>query len=70
MATAPSMHRFRKGQRITRDGTDEHVVIAVIDDITIEVECVVAPTTGWCKVGERDTNLARRYEPRTIEAAT
>lgn len=54
---------FQGGDLVTRDGTDVQRVIYVNEDGTaIEVECVKAPSSGWCKVGEREYNMARRYD--------
>lgn len=53
---------FWLGDIVTRDGTDRHRVVSVSDDgDQIEVECVIAPAGGWINVGERETNLPRRY---------
>jgi hypothetical protein len=55
---------FKVGDLVTRDGTDIHRVTSSNDDgyLNIDVVCVRAPASGWCKVGEEETNLARRYE--------
>jgi hypothetical protein len=52
---------FEVGDLVTRDGSDRQRVIWAGDDL-IEVECIVAPAGGWCEVGDRECNLARRYE--------
>lgn len=53
--------QFQVGDLVTRDGTDVQRVVAVdgFDDIT--VICVKAPASGWCRVGDAETNLAGRY---------
>ena len=59
---------FRPGQIVSRDGTDEHLVLAVTDDL-IHVECIQAPAPyrddpeqkPWCAVDDREWNLPRRY---------
>ena len=53
---------FHVGDLVTRDGTDVHQVIDAGNGQLITVECVKAPADGWCAVGEREDNLARRYE--------
>lgn len=63
---------FRVGDLVTRDGTDLQRVIEANGDL-ITVECVKEPLgwlqedgvtrdEPWCKVGDREENLARRYE--------
>lgn len=53
---------IRVGDIVSRDGTDRQKVLKVWNDgETIEVECVVAPDSGWCAVGELENNLGRRY---------
>ncbi|MBX3488908.1 hypothetical protein [Parvibaculum sp.] len=57
------------GDIVTRDGTDEHRVIwmQVPPGMPIEhcdffeVVCIKAPATAWCKVGEKEKNMLRRY---------
>ncbi len=53
--------KFKVGDLVTRDGTDIQKVVGKNADDQIEVECIVPPTGGWCQVGEREWNLARRY---------
>lgn len=53
--------KFHVGEVVTRDGTDRHIVIEIGDYNDITVECIRAPKTGWCKIGEKETNLAGRY---------
>lgn len=73
------MIKFQKGDIVTRDGTDLQKILEIDDDLML-VECVRAPlgwlnddgTRGepWCKVGEQEWNLPRRYsypEQLTIE---
>lgn len=50
------------GDMVTRDGTDIHRVTREDDGYgCIRVECVVAPKSGWTKVGDTEDNLAGRY---------
>lgn len=66
--------RVRVGDYVTREGTDIHRVIKVDESgvlssnkelmdplTTITVVCVVAPKTGWTKVGKIEDNILRRY---------
>jgi hypothetical protein len=59
---------FKVGDLVSRDGTDRHRVINTNEASAgwppdlIEVVCEKAPETGWCRVGDVETNLARRYE--------
>jgi hypothetical protein len=55
---------FRVGDLVTRDGTDVHRVISSNDDgfLNITVVCITAPASGWCKIGDEEANLARRYD--------
>ncbi|MBN8973151.1 MAG: hypothetical protein J0H51_14180 [Rhizobiales bacterium] len=63
---------FRVGDIVTRDGSDRQRVIGTDADgddapTTITVECIKEPNTDelspapWCRVGETEFNLARRY---------
>lgn len=53
---------FQIGDLVSRDGTDVQRVTRVDDDgHCITVVCVRAPLTGWCKVGDMEDNLTRRY---------
>lgn len=54
--------KFQPGDLVTRDGSDVQRVIRMIADDTIEIECVKASAHGWCRIGEREINMARRYE--------
>ncbi|MEL6061894.1 MULTISPECIES: hypothetical protein [unclassified Methylobacterium] len=58
---------FKVGDLVTRDGTDIHRVVEhngsdgyAPDAFT--VVCVKAPAGGWCKVGDEEFNICRRYE--------
>jgi len=60
---------FSVGDIVSRDGTDEHRVIEVYDyGMMLKVECIKAPLPfedddePWCKVGDVEDNLSRRYE--------
>ena len=53
---------FAAGDIVSRDGSDRQRVVTPNDGYgAITVECVVAPTGGWCAVGDRESNLAGRY---------
>jgi hypothetical protein len=53
---------FRVGDLVTREGTDLHRVLSLTEDSYAgEFECVQAPETGWCKVGDIEHNVTRRY---------
>ncbi len=71
MANSPIVRRdspirrlqFEVGDLVTRDGTDVHRVLYVQpDQHSMEVVCVKAPESGWCKVGDKEFNLCRRYD--------
>jgi hypothetical protein len=53
--------QFEVGDIVTRDGTDHHKVIEISDPSFFHVECIKAPETGWCAVGNREWNITRRY---------
>lgn len=53
--------KFKIGDLVSRDGTDVQRVIGKNDYNQLEVECIKAPDSGWCKVGDREWNLAGRY---------
>lgn len=55
--------QFEVGDLVSRDGSDIHRVLYVQEDRNcMEVVCVRAPTSGWCKVGDTEFNMCRRYE--------
>lgn len=59
---------FQVGDIVTRAGDDRQRVLEVDEDgHCITVVCTVAPASGWCKVGDEERNLSRRYEYPTIE---
>ena len=64
--TAPvSLDRvaFKVGDIVTRDGTDRHRVIDITEGWDgMTVLCIKEPASGWCKVGDEEYNLCRRYE--------
>jgi hypothetical protein len=54
--------RFAVGDYVTRDGSDVQFVKDLTDDgFGGTFVCVVAPSSGWCAVGEDEFNLCRRY---------
>lgn len=62
---SPGLHdhkMFRVGDIVTRDGSDLQRIDAINDarDL-IDVTCIRAPRSGWCVVGETESNIARRY---------
>lgn len=57
---------FAIGDYVTRAGDDVHQVVELIDDMTFVVVCRVAPAAGWCDIGDRETNLMRRYERASL----
>lgn len=62
--------KYGIGDLVTRDGSDVHRVIEEDDGYgCIRVECVVAPKSGWIKVGETELNLAGRYQPDKLGEA-
>lgn len=59
---------FIPGDVVSRDGTDEHLVVSTNEDGApgfppdlILVRCIKAPSSGWAKIGEEENNLSRRY---------
>lgn len=62
---------FKVGDLVSRDGTDVQRVLDTNDYDQILVECIVEPLgmiqddgsrgDPWCRVGEQEWNLARRY---------
>ena len=53
---------FAEGDAVTRAGDDVHLVKNMDEDgYCADFECVMAPADGWCKVGDVETNLCRRY---------
>lgn len=58
----PARSVFEVGDIVTRDGTDEQEVTRADDGGgCITVVCRKAPEDEWCKVGEEEDNLTRRY---------
>jgi hypothetical protein len=54
--------KFAVGDYVTRDGSDVQLVKDLTDDgFCGTFVCVVAPSSGWCAVGEEECNLCRRY---------
>lgn len=59
---AQAVAPFALGELVTRDGSDVQQVVEVDQGYgSIMVECLKAPDSGWCKVGEREHNMAGRY---------
>ena len=65
------------GDQVTRDGTDVHELVQ-FDGLGPDpapgespagvaglFRCVVAPATGWTKVGDEEWNMCERYSPLT-----
>lgn len=65
---------FKVGDLVTQDGTDVHRVVEVHDGgQCITVECIKEPlgyleedgitrSEPWCRIGEQEFNMARRYD--------
>jgi hypothetical protein len=53
---------FKIGDIVTRDGTDRQKIVEIHGEDAITVECTVAPKSGWCVIGQRELNLAGRYQ--------
>ena len=54
--------KFAVGDYVTRDGSDVQLVKDLDEDgYCGTFVCVVAPTRGWCEVGEEEFNLCDRY---------
>jgi hypothetical protein len=60
---------FQQWDIVSRDGTDEHLIYEPVDDWgNISVVCIKEPkisegnTEPWTKIGETESNLARRYD--------
>lgn len=54
--------KFYDGEYVSRGGGDVHLVTEMDEQgDTAAFVCVVAPQDGWCKVGDRELNLCRRY---------
>ena len=57
---------WRKGDIVTRDGTDEHQIINIGGGL-IEVICIKEPalfagdSEPWTKLGEKEIHLTRYY---------
>jgi len=60
-ASAADHASWQVGDIVTRDGTDEHEMVANVDGQVMEFRCVKAPEDGWAKVGETETDMADRY---------
>ena len=56
---------WKKGDIVTRDGTDEQVIEDIPDTPdpydNFTVRCIKRPADGWIEVGEDETNLIVRY---------
>ncbi len=66
------MGRFGVGDYVTRDGSDVHQCISMPWDRAFHAtfRCVVAPSRGWCEVGEEETNSCHRYDPVDYDPTT
>lgn len=54
---------FRVGDIVTRGGDDRQRILDVREGgQMITVRCIKAPASGWCELGEEESNLARRYQ--------
>lgn len=52
--------QWKVGDIVSRDGSDEHRIES-IDDNQIDVVCIKSPSEPWISVGDRETNMKRRY---------
>lgn len=53
---------FAVGDYVTRDGSDVQLVRNLTDGGFCGVfVCVLAPSSGWCAVGDDEFNLCERY---------
>ena len=61
---------WKPGDIVTRDGTDEQMIVSIDgSDPTdlVLVRCIKEPTLyegttePWCRIGEEESNLVRRY---------
>jgi hypothetical protein len=58
----PDWRRFREGDIVTRGGDDlQRITELDEDNHCLTVVCTRAPASGWCKVGDVERNLSRRY---------
>lgn len=60
----PSMELWKVGDIVTRDGTDEHMIVEMCGSYQSDcmvVRCTKEPSRPWAKVGEEEENLLRRY---------
>jgi hypothetical protein len=55
--------KFYDGEYVTRSGQGDVHLVCDMDreGYSAAFVCVVAPSEGWCKVGDRELNLCRRY---------
>ncbi|NTA19795.1 hypothetical protein [Agrobacterium tumefaciens] len=65
------MGRFGVGDYVTRDGSDVHQCISMPWDRAFHAtfRCIVAPSRGWCEVGDEETNSCHRYAPVDYDPA-
>lgn len=67
---------FEVGDRVTRDGSDVHVIEAVWGKLgegpeTVDVRCITPPNAGWIAAGEVDPGMMAwdyRFVDPAIEA--
>ena len=53
---------FQLYDLVTRDGSDVHVVTYLTEGgFSGDFECLVAPVSGWCNVGDVEHNVCGRY---------
>lgn len=61
--------KFYDGEYVTRGGDDVQLVTEMDEEgYSAAFVCVVAPESGWCKVGDRELNLCRRYSKVEYDA--
>lgn len=62
-------HVFEVGDLAVRASDDIQRVTWVSEGGSLATfECVKAPVSGWCAVGDVETNLTRRYQPQNEKA--
>lgn len=55
-------HLWKVGDIVTRDGTDEHEIVGINESRDLlDLVCIKEPADKWIAIGERDSNLTRRY---------
>lgn len=54
---------YRYGDVLSRDGTDEHLVLENCEKgDNVKVVCIKEPSSKWAKIGEVEDNCEWRYD--------